>query len=390
MNIEDLLKDPNKLEDVFKKTIETNDELMMDKLYMYSKDPYNLLNYAIKNQKSLPYKKELIVASRPDTSYEYARKVLRERFPLGEKEIMKSSKYSYLYAKDVIHRKWPPGEPAIASSGVYSYYYATIFWFRFKEGEKAIIKNKEVLYDYIENLKKMGKLNEFYKDHPELNDPTLKTLLTNSSQLEKEFQEALENKDIEKANLLAPYSTSPINVFNYAKDILKGPFPEGEIIIAQDIELAFRYIEEITFAPFQYKHIFTSTPENAFRYAELFKEPFPEGEDIIAQNPELSYRYATEILKGPFPKGEDIIKKNPYWAVQYIKNVLKDRKRSWEPYIKGDIESWKEYLEFLKSINQYENLMMEEETEKSKKEKRIKPQSGEIEEADIDLPESLF
>jgi hypothetical protein len=39
---------------------------------------------------------------------------------------------------------------------------------RFKKGEEAIIKDRYYLSEYIKFLRKIGKLDEFLKDHPEV------------------------------------------------------------------------------------------------------------------------------------------------------------------------------------------------------------------------------
>lgn len=51
---------------------------------------------------------------------------------------------------------------------------------------------------------------------------------------------------------------------------------------------------------------------------DVLKKPFPEGKPYIAKDPEFSYCYAKMIIKGRFPACEDYIHKNPQYAEGYI------------------------------------------------------------------------
>ena len=95
-----------------------------------------------------------------------------------------------------------------------------------------------------------------------------------------------------------------------------------------------------------------NTPEEVYRYAlDIAKCPFPKGEDIISENTYYSYLYATDVLRGPFPKGEDAIAKDPYYSFYYAKYALKGRFPKGEKVIKQSI--WKEdYREFLESCKE--------------------------------------
>lgn len=78
---------------------------------------------------------------------------------------------------------------------------------------------------------------------------------------------------------------------------------------------------------------------------DVVKGPFPAGEPIIARSAEYSYLYALFILKKPFPAGEPIIARSAEYSYLYALDVLKDpnpstwRKRFLKP--KGDYHPWK-------------------------------------------------
>ena len=64
--------------------------------------------------------------------------------------------------------------------------------------------------------------------------------------------------------------------------------------------------------------------EYAFYYArDVLKGPFPAGEVAIARDAEYAKDYAEYVLKGPFPAGEAAIAKDAGYAKDYAEYVLK-------------------------------------------------------------------
>ena len=60
-------------------------------------------------------------------------------------------------------------------------------------------------------------------------------------------------------------------------------------------------------------------PLNAYNYARDFiKGRFPEGEATIAKDPRSAYMYARHIIKGRWPEAEASIATHPYYAKQYL------------------------------------------------------------------------
>jgi len=145
MNISDLLKDPNKAKKVLEKAIEDKNKEAAEMLIPIVNDPELTCEYAEKVAKGkIKDEFEDIIAQDSKFSFFYSSYVLKDRFIKGEDVIAKNSWYSFWYAKDVLKD-------------------------RFIKGEDTII-NFDYFWDYIDFLKKINKLNEFLKDHPEVKD----------------------------------------------------------------------------------------------------------------------------------------------------------------------------------------------------------------------------
>jgi hypothetical protein len=143
MNIEELIKDPTKLKDVFEEAIKTKNKELTTALISYIDDP------------------ELI--------YKYAKNIVKGKLNEREEDIIATSAYySYRYARDILKGPFPKGENIIANSPFHAYVYAeVVLKDRFKKGEEAII-NGPYITEYLSFLKRIGKFDEFLKDHPEV------------------------------------------------------------------------------------------------------------------------------------------------------------------------------------------------------------------------------
>ena len=87
--------------------------------------------------------------------------------------------------------------------------------------------------------------------------------------------------------------------YYYARDVLKGPFPEGEEAIIRDVDYTLWYAQYV------------------------LEGPFPKGEAMFAEKAYFAYHYAADVLEGPFPKGEAAIAKDAYYANHYANEVLR-------------------------------------------------------------------
>jgi hypothetical protein len=78
---------------------------------------------------------------------------------------------------------------------------------------------------------------------------------------------------------LKDHKLSPYWAYCFARDVIKGPWPEGEDTISKDAEWSYYYAKAV------------------------IKGPWPKGEDVISKEAEYSYYYAKDVIKGPFSKG---------------------------------------------------------------------------------------
>ena len=120
-------------------------------------------------------------------------------------------------------------------------------------------------------------------------------------------------------------SKDPERSYDYAKNVIKGRFPEGEDAIAKDGRIAFLYARDIIKGPFPKGEDMIAKSSNlAYFYAKtILKGRFPKGEEIISQYYDYSYDYAKYIIKGRFPKGEDVISQNSEYAYEYARDIIK-------------------------------------------------------------------
>lgn len=89
--------------------------------------------------------------------------------------------------------------------------------------------------------------------------------------------------------------TDPPEAYDYARNVIKDRWPEGEPAIA-------------------------TSPQWAYYYAiDVIEGPFPEGEAAIATDPWPAYAYATDVLKHRWPEGEPVIARDPHYSTKYFK-----------------------------------------------------------------------
>ena len=112
----------------------------------------------------------------------------------------------------------------------------------------------------------------------------------------------------------------PEKAYEYARDVIKGRWPEAEPYIMTG---AYAYI-----------------------YAkDIIKGRWPEAEPYIMTDAECAYFYANYVIKGRWPEAEPYIMKGPVYAYYYAKDVIKGRWPEAEPYIMKDEKYWEAYLE---------------------------------------------
>ena len=115
------------------------------------------------------------------------------------------------------------------------------------------------------------------------------------------------------------YLKDPKLALQYAKEVIRGRWPEGEDAIATD-------------------------PVSASQYArEVIKGRWPEAEAVIAKDPKSAVWYAREVIKGRWPKAEATIAKDPWTAAQYAEYVIKGRWPEAEAVIAQYPMAWEHY-----------------------------------------------
>ena len=144
MDVNDLLKNPDKLKKVLREAIWYNDRKLAEALIPLVKNPHLTYLYASEIIKGkIKDEWEDIIAQNEVYSFHYAKNILKGKFEKGEEVISKSTEYSFHYAQNILKS-------------------------RFEEGEESIIKDNYYLKNYVEFLKQIGRLDEFLKDHPKI------------------------------------------------------------------------------------------------------------------------------------------------------------------------------------------------------------------------------
>ena len=146
MNISDLLKNPSKAKMVLNESIIKKNKELAEMLIPIVKHPY--------------------------LTYIYAKEIVRGKIKDEWEEIIaQDPHYSFNYSLYVLRGPFIKGEDAISKNAELSYVYARLLRNRFIKGEKTIIKiNTGFVNDYLWFLREIGKLEEFLKDHPEVNN----------------------------------------------------------------------------------------------------------------------------------------------------------------------------------------------------------------------------
>jgi hypothetical protein len=140
--------------------------------------------------------------------------------------------------------------------------------------------------------------------------------------------------------------------YHYASNVLKAPFPLGEPAISQSTEYSLYYAKDILHAPFPLgEPAISRSPGYSYAYAqEVLKAPFPLGEPAISRSSHFSYQYARDVLQAPFPLGEPAISKDPEYSYQYAEDVLKAPFPLGEPAISKSPWALRSYEKFLSSL----------------------------------------
>jgi hypothetical protein len=171
-------------------------------------------------------------------------------------------------------------------------------------------KNGEKYQFHWESMQFMDR-----RDRP-ISDEQITYFRTKHPVLKKLF--AAKEKEIAK---------DPEWAYNYARDIIRGRWPETEAVIAKDPELAYEYARGVIRGRFpEAEAVIATDPSWAYKYAkDIIHGRWPEAEAVIATGPNWAYKYAKDIIRGRFLEGEAVIAKYPNWAYKYALNVVRGK-----------------------------------------------------------------
>jgi hypothetical protein len=144
---------------------------------------------------------------------------------------------------------------------------------------------------------------------------------------------------------------APQSVILYARDVIKGRWPEAEPIIMKNPYYSYSYANEVLKKRWpEAERVIKQAPQSVILYArDVIKGRWPEAEPTIMKNPYYSYSYANEVLKKRWPEAEPAIMKDGVYAVEYAKHVIMGRWPEAEPTIMKNVYS-SNYIEYLNSI----------------------------------------
>ncbi len=130
--------------------------------------------------------------------------------------------------------------------------------------------------------------------------------------------------------------TDPKIAFHYVLSV--GPSAEVMEVIAKDPEVAYEYARDIIKGRWpEAEPTISSDPWAASMYAtNVIKGRWPEAEPTIMTDPGVAQLYAINVIKGRWPEAEPTISSDPWAASIYAINVIKGRWPEAEPTISSD------------------------------------------------------
>lgn len=119
-------------------------------------------------------------------------------------------------------------------------------------------------------------------------------------------------------------------------------------LLSPKYNIGFKFIYAVTGLHKLHMSLITTDAWLSFNYAQqILNGPFLEGEAIIAKCPDYAFNYARRILRGRFKLGEPAMAASSYYSYHYALYVLKDRFELGEPAIRSNSNFSKMYDNFL-------------------------------------------
>jgi hypothetical protein len=147
-------------------------------------------------------------------------------------------------------------------------------------------------------------------------------------------------------------AADPWVAYLYAENVIRGPWPEAEPVIAKDPHSALQYARYALRGRFEaaepnlmqsglniYEYarcvlrrrwkeaepnLLAGEPEYIFKYTKrFFRGRWSEAEARLVQVPEWSVDYARDIIKGPWPEAEPYLLEKIQYGIVYVRDVLR-------------------------------------------------------------------
>ena len=303
----------------------------------------------------------------PDRAYNYAFKVIKGKWPQGEPTLMKNPQTAYAYALKVIKGRWKEAEPIIMNDPLAAYRYAfKVIKGRWKKAEPIIMKDSYTAFMYAKHVIK-GRWPQL--EPIIMNDP-IAALQYAEDVIKGRWKEAepIIMKDLYAAFKYAKYVikgrwpeaeeiifTDPIAKEQYIQFLKSINYQDVE----ESFELYFTEAKRKVRPPTEEE---LTDPYAAAEYAEnVLKGRFPEGEPVIIKAGIVSIEYARDVIKGRWPEFENRLINNPNdydydeevgdVIMGYIGEVIQGRWPEIEPFIFSNDYLKREYTDYLKSMN---------------------------------------
>jgi hypothetical protein len=138
-------------------------------------------------------------------------------------------------------------------------------------------QRKQLLIDVLKHLMPAVRLLD---EHPEKLSKIYVDIVTAVNRVQEEFKGLVNPKDA-------------FDLYLYARDVIKGRWPEAESILVAD-------------------------PKRAYYYAmDVIKGRWPEAENTILTDPSIAFMYARDVIGDRWLEAEPIINTNKYYASEY-------------------------------------------------------------------------
>jgi len=137
-------------------------------------------------------------------------------------------------------------------------------------------------------------------------------------------------------------SQDPKAAYYYAKNVIKGRWPEAEDIIRQSFVYGLWYVQYILKERWpEFEPQIAQDTFKAYEYAVATGKRFLEAEPYIMKDPEMAFHYANAVLRNKWPEAEPYIKQDEYYWSRY-KSLMEDIGRDLDTWTLEEGETWGE------------------------------------------------